>query len=76
MLEHLELIAIIPVQPRYGAKPHEAIGIFENTIYPVVGKAIQDIEMRKLVYIFLRIQTLMYSKKQKDGYNNPEAHSL
>ena len=54
-----------------------AIGIFKNTAYPIIGKTIGDIEMWKLIDIFLRIQVGMCSKEWQKGYKkNPEPHNL
>jgi hypothetical protein len=63
MFEYLEFITIIPVQSCCGTKPHKAISILKNAANAIIGKTIGNIEMRKLVNIFLRIQIRMYSKK-------------
>jgi hypothetical protein len=64
MFEYFEFIAIITVQARCCTKPHKAVGILKNTANAIIGKTIRDIEMRKLVNVFLRIQIGLCDKKQ------------
>lgn len=45
MFEYFEFVTVVPVHSGCGTEPHKAIGIFKNTAYPIIGKAIGDIEM-------------------------------
>ena len=64
MFEYFEFIAIIAVQACCCTKPHKAAGILKNTANAIIGKTVRDIEMRKLVNVFLGMQILMRCKKQ------------
>src|SRR3569833_2953936 len=76
MLKYLELIPVEPVQAGNGAEPHKTVCILKDTVDAVVGKAIANIQVRELVYIFLRIQAGVREQTQKDSCNGPGTHRL
>jgi hypothetical protein len=52
--EDLELAAVETIQTGHGAKPHKALGVFENGVYVVIGQPMPAVDVGKGIVSVLR----------------------
>jgi len=73
MPEGFKNVTIKPVQPAHGAKPQESFFSFVNTVYLVIGEALVEIEVGKMVSRWLLRRKQQYqthaSRKQNQGFD-------